>query len=144
MFGDQYLKTVIDLIERMFSIKYSDRPTMAECSAIISQNVPTDEWPLLDDGEISICGLGTNPLLRNMYFSSLPPFIDQDQLTSSRLTQFRRKQEHDNDRRCKIYMLLNENKKRLRLAFEFEKELDDKTKASCVISDSGGRNPQFV
>jgi serine/threonine protein kinase len=66
IFNDQYLNTVTDVLERMFSIDPSKRPTIAECLGIISQNVPTDDWPLLDDDEISICGLGTTPLLRNM------------------------------------------------------------------------------
>jgi len=63
---DQYLNTVTSLLEQMLSIDPSDRPTMAQCYAIISQNVPTDEWPLLDSGEVSISGLGASTLLRNM------------------------------------------------------------------------------
>ncbi|KAI9774963.1 MAG: hypothetical protein M1840_000179 [Geoglossum simile] len=65
-FRDPYLNTVTDVLKRMFSIDPLKRPTIAECLGIISQNVPTDDWPLLDDDEISICGLGTTPLLRNM------------------------------------------------------------------------------
>ena len=63
---DQYLNSVTDLLEQMLSIDPSTRPTMAQCHAIISQNVPTDEWPLLDNGEVSISGLGASTLLRNM------------------------------------------------------------------------------
>jgi serine/threonine protein kinase len=63
---DQYLNSVTDLLEQMLSIDPSNRPTMAQCHAIISQNVPTDEWPLLDNGEVSISGLGASTLLRNM------------------------------------------------------------------------------
>ena len=63
---DQYLNSVTNLLEGMLSIDPSNRPTMAQCHAIISQNVPTDEWPLLDSGEVSISGLGATTLLRNM------------------------------------------------------------------------------
>lgn len=69
---DQYLNSVTDLLEEMLSIDPSKRPTIAQCHARISQNVPTDEWPLLDNGEVSISGLGTSTLLRNM---SVPDLI---------------------------------------------------------------------
>lgn len=65
-FNDQYLNMVTDLLESMFSIDPLLRPPIAECFAIISEDIPTDEWPLKDDDEFSICGLGTNPQLRNM------------------------------------------------------------------------------
>jgi serine/threonine protein kinase len=63
---DQYLNSVTNLLKQMLSINASKRPTMAQCHTIICQNVPTDEWPLLDNGEVSIGGLGTTTLLRNM------------------------------------------------------------------------------
>jgi serine/threonine protein kinase len=63
---DQYLNSVTDLLGRMFSIEAAQRPSLEECCAVLSQNVPTDSFPLLDEGEISISGLGTKPLLRNM------------------------------------------------------------------------------
>ena len=65
-FHDQYLNTVTDLLESMFSMNPMDRPTISDCVEIVSQDIPTDEWPLLDEDEVSICGLGTNPQLRNM------------------------------------------------------------------------------
>lgn len=66
-FQDQYLNTVTVLLEQMFDINPLNRPTIADCLEIVSQDLPADEWPLLDDGELSISGLGTNPQLRNMY-----------------------------------------------------------------------------
>jgi len=63
---DRYLIMVTDLIESMFYINPLQRPPIADCLAIISEDIPTDEWPLKDEDEISICGLGTNPQLRNM------------------------------------------------------------------------------
>jgi serine/threonine protein kinase len=63
---DRYLIMVTDLITSMFHINPLQRPPIADCLAIISEDVPTDEWPLKDEDETSICGLGTNPQLRNM------------------------------------------------------------------------------
>lgn len=63
---DQYLNSVTDLLERMFSIDELNRPSMAECFAKLSENAPREAYPLKDEGEISISGPGTKPLLRNM------------------------------------------------------------------------------
>jgi serine/threonine protein kinase len=63
---DQYLNMVIDLLENMFSIDPLQRPPMGDCLAIISEDVPRDEWPLKDDDEIAISGLGTKAQLKNM------------------------------------------------------------------------------
>ncbi|KFY68231.1 hypothetical protein V498_10696 [Pseudogymnoascus sp. VKM F-4517 (FW-2822)] len=119
---DQYLNSVTDLLELMLSIDPSDRPTMAQCHAIISQNVPTDEWPLLDNDEVSISGLGTSTLLRNI----------------TRPTQFARKIDSSwDERRCKMYLLLNTagNYKRIRLALEFLRNTDG-PEVTYVLSDS--------
>ena len=63
---DQYLNTVVNLLEAMLSIDPLERPPVSECLDVVSQDIPTDDWPLLDEDEISISGLGTNPQLRNM------------------------------------------------------------------------------
>ena len=65
-FQDRYLDMVTDLLQTMFSINAMLRPTMLDCMTILSEDIPADEWPLREDDEISICGLGTNPQLRNM------------------------------------------------------------------------------
>jgi serine/threonine protein kinase len=65
-YQDPYLNTIISLLEAMFSIDPMQRPTMAACFEAVSQDVSTNEWPLIDEDELSICGLGTNPQLRNM------------------------------------------------------------------------------
>jgi serine/threonine protein kinase len=71
--GDRYLNTVTDLLEVMFSIRPIDRKPIADCLAVISSDVPTDDWPLLDIDEVSISGLGTNPQLRNMLVPTFKP-----------------------------------------------------------------------
>ncbi|KAE9377481.1 kinase-like protein [Stipitochalara longipes BDJ] len=63
---DRYLIMVTDMIESMFYINPLQRPPIADCLSIISEDIPTDEWPLKDEDEVSICGLGTNPQLRNI------------------------------------------------------------------------------
>ncbi|KAL5316055.1 hypothetical protein ACEPPN_016932 [Leptodophora sp. 'Broadleaf-Isolate-01'] len=127
---DPYLNSVTDLLQDMLSIDPSRRPTMAMCHDIISQNVPTDEWPLLDSGETSISGLGASTLLRNMP------------------TQFERKMDSGqwDRRRCKMYLLLNTAARyeRIRLALEFfqkPERLEGKKPAvsevTYVLSDTG-------
>jgi hypothetical protein len=63
---DRYLDAVTDLLVRMFSAHPANRPSISECLATVSEDIPTDSWPLLDHGEVSICGLNVNPQLRNM------------------------------------------------------------------------------
>lgn len=65
-FQDRYLDMITDLLQTMFYIDPLLRPTMSDCLAILSEDIPADEWPLKEDDEVSICGLGTNPQLRNM------------------------------------------------------------------------------
>jgi serine/threonine protein kinase len=66
LFQDRYLDLVVNLLDTMFSIDPLLRPTMSDCLTTISEDIPADEWPLKEDDEVSICGLGTNPQLRNM------------------------------------------------------------------------------
>lgn len=63
---DQYLNMVVEHLDLMFAIDPLERPTISECLQVISVEIPTDEWPLKDDDEQSVCGLETNPQLRNM------------------------------------------------------------------------------
>ena len=66
---DPYLKEVTDLLERMFAVRESERPSMAQCSqrfAIIFQNVTMDPYLTQYEGEIPISDLGTKNPLRNM------------------------------------------------------------------------------
>jgi serine/threonine protein kinase len=64
--NDRYLNMVTDLLESMLSIDPLQRPTMADCFAVVSEHIPTDEWPVIDNNEFSICGPGTNPQLKTM------------------------------------------------------------------------------
>jgi serine/threonine protein kinase len=63
---DRYLITVTNLIRTMFSIEPLQRPPISDCLDILSEDFPTDDWPLKEDDEVSIAGLGTFPQLRNM------------------------------------------------------------------------------
>jgi hypothetical protein len=63
---DRYLITVTNLIRIMFSIEPLQRPPISDCLDILSEDFPTDDWPLKEDDEVSIAGLGTFPQLRNM------------------------------------------------------------------------------
>lgn len=65
-YQDRYLDLVVNLLDTMFSIDPLLRPTMSDCLTTISEDIPADEWPLKEEDELSICGLGTNPQLRNM------------------------------------------------------------------------------
>lgn len=64
--NDKYLKTVALTLQKMLSISFKDRPEMKVFHAMLSQTFLTDEWPLWDEGEESICGLGRKHQLRNM------------------------------------------------------------------------------
>jgi hypothetical protein len=91
---------------------------------------------LLDHGEVSICGLNVNPQLRNMWVIHL---LLMNEIDNSRHTQFQRTKETKLTR-CKLYLLLNIEKQRIRSAVEFMRDgpSDTKTLAlSCVLSDSG-------
>jgi serine/threonine protein kinase len=63
---DHYLIMVTNLIRTMFSIDPLQRPTISDCLSILSEDFPTDDWPLKEEDEVSIAGLGTFPQLRNM------------------------------------------------------------------------------
>lgn len=63
---DRYLIMVTDLLRTMLSIEPLQRPPMSDCLAILSEDFPTDDWPLKEADEVSIAGLGTFPQLRNM------------------------------------------------------------------------------
>ncbi|KAH8812192.1 kinase-like domain-containing protein [Xylogone sp. PMI_703] len=124
---DRYLSMVADILETMFCIDPIERPTMSDCLAILSEDMPADEWPLREEGEISICGLGTNSRLRNMH------------------TQFKRN--YGNEMcRCKMYLLLNHqtSKKRIRLAIEFKRAVPSAStqeETGWILSDSKEYKP---
>jgi serine/threonine protein kinase len=63
---DEYLNLVADLLDRMFEVEESKRPSMAECFNILSQKVTSDTFPQSYEGEISIMRPGTMHPLRNM------------------------------------------------------------------------------
>jgi len=70
---DRYLNTVTDLLEAMFSIRPADRPSLADCLAVILPDVRINDWPFLDNEEISISDPGTIPQLRNMLVPTVRP-----------------------------------------------------------------------
>ena len=63
---DHYLIMVTNLIRTMLSIEPLERPPMSDCLNILSEDFPTDDWPLKEEDEVSIAGLRTFPQLRNM------------------------------------------------------------------------------
>lgn len=81
-FQDRYLDLIVNLLDTMFSIDPLLRPTMSGCLTIIWEDIPADEWPLKEEDEVSICGLGTDPQLRNMsVFLRIFFFEEQRRLT---------------------------------------------------------------
>lgn len=64
--ADRYLNSVTGLLVRMFDMTAQTRPNMAECLSVLSQNFLSVDWPLLDDNEVPVCGLGTRKPLRSM------------------------------------------------------------------------------
>ena len=71
--NDRYLNTVTDLLEVMFSIQPAERPPLSGCLAVILSDVRIDDWPFLDNEEISISDPGTIPQLRNMLVPTFRP-----------------------------------------------------------------------
>jgi hypothetical protein len=64
--NDRYLTSVSNLLLGMLSIDPETRPLLGKRYMDISQPVATDDWPLIDVDEVSICGLGCTLSLRNM------------------------------------------------------------------------------
>jgi serine/threonine protein kinase len=72
-YEERYLNTVTNLLEAMFSIRPEDRPSLTDCLAVILSDVRIDDWPFLDNQEISISDPGTIPQLRNMLVPTVRP-----------------------------------------------------------------------